>query len=73
MPYPGLTSTDMTGNGAGHSPEEGARAAVASAMTHAYGPTGGFYACSEAGALQLKPWLGQEWSAPSNLWADGRA
>lgn len=53
---PGLTSTDMTGNGAGHSPEQGARAAVALAMTHAYGPTAGFYACSEDGALQLRPW-----------------
>lgn len=53
---PGLTSTDMTGNGAGHSAEEGARPAVALTMTHAYGPTAGFYACSDAGELVLKPW-----------------
>lgn len=53
---PGLTSTDMTGNGPGHSPDEGARPAVALATVHAYGPTAGFYACSEAGELMLRPW-----------------
>lgn len=53
---PGLTSTDMTGNGPGHSPDQGARPAVALATTHAYGPTAGFYACAESGALLLKPW-----------------
>ncbi len=53
---PGLTSTDMTGNGPGHSPDQGARPAVALATTHAYGPTGGFYACTDEGQLLLKPW-----------------
>ncbi|MEB2847009.1 SDR family NAD(P)-dependent oxidoreductase [Rhizobiales bacterium RZME27] len=53
---PGLTSTDMTGNGPGHSPEEGARPAVALATTHAYGPTAGFYACAPSGELVLKSW-----------------
>jgi len=53
---PGLTSTDMTGNGAGHSPEEGARPAVALATTHAYGPTAGFYACASSGQLLQKNW-----------------
>lgn len=53
---PGLTSTDMTGNGLGHSPDQGARPAVALATTHAYGPTAGFYACTDAGELLLKPW-----------------
>lgn len=53
---PGLTSTDMTGNGPGHSPEEGARPAVALATTHAYGPTAGFYACTPSGELVQKNW-----------------
>jgi NAD(P)-dependent dehydrogenase (short-subunit alcohol dehydrogenase family) len=53
---PGLTSTDMTGNGPGHSAEEGARPAVALAMTHAYGPTGGFFACAPSGELIQKNW-----------------
>lgn len=53
---PGLTSTDMTGNGPGHSPEMGARPAVALATTHAYGPTAGFYAWSAAGELVLQTW-----------------
>ncbi|MFC4255922.1 SDR family NAD(P)-dependent oxidoreductase [Altererythrobacter xixiisoli] len=53
---PGLTSTDMTGNGAGHSPDDGARPAVALAMTHAYGPTAGFYACGPSGDLVAKNW-----------------
>ncbi|MFN7091579.1 MAG: SDR family oxidoreductase [Allorhizobium sp.] len=53
---PGLTSTDMTGNGAGHSPEEGARPAVALATTHAYGPTAGFYSCAPSGELVQKSW-----------------
>lgn len=53
---PGLTSTDMTGNGPGHAPEDGARPAVALAMTHAFGPTAGFYACSAAGELVQKNW-----------------
>jgi NAD(P)-dependent dehydrogenase (short-subunit alcohol dehydrogenase family) len=53
---PGLTSTDMTGNGPGHSPEEGARPAVALATTHAYGPTGGFYSCAPSGELVQKSW-----------------
>lgn len=53
---PGLTSTDMTGNGPGHSPEEGARPAVALATTHAYGPTAGFYACAPSGELVQKNW-----------------
>jgi NAD(P)-dependent dehydrogenase (short-subunit alcohol dehydrogenase family) len=53
---PGLTSTDMTGNGPGHSPDEGARPAVALATTHAYGPSAGFYACSPAGDLIEKRW-----------------
>lgn len=53
---PGLTSTDMTGNGPGHSPDQGARPAVALATTHAYGPTAGLYACTDAGELLLKPW-----------------
>ncbi len=53
---PGLTSTDMTGNGPGHSPEDGARPAFALATTHAYGPTGGFYACVPSGELVQKSW-----------------
>jgi len=53
---PGLTSTDMTGNGPGHSPDEGARPAVALATTHAYGPTAGLYACTDSGDLLLKQW-----------------
>ena len=53
---PGLTSTDMTGNGPGHSPDVGARPAVALATTHAYGPSAGFYACSPAGDLIEKRW-----------------
>lgn len=53
---PGLTSTDMTGNGAGHSPEMGARPAVALALAHAYGPTAGFYSCSAQGELVLNNW-----------------
>ncbi|KIP97641.1 short-chain dehydrogenase [Agrobacterium tumefaciens] len=53
---PGLTSTDMTGNGAGHSPEDGARPAFALATTHAYGPTAGFYACAPSGELLQKSW-----------------
>jgi NAD(P)-dependent dehydrogenase (short-subunit alcohol dehydrogenase family) len=53
---PGLTSTDMTGNGPGHSPDMGARPAVALATTHAYGPTAGFYAYSDAGELALQKW-----------------
>lgn len=53
---PGLTSTDMTGNGPGHSPDIGARPAVALATSHAYGPTAGFYARSAAGELVLQRW-----------------
>ncbi|KHJ53608.1 short-chain dehydrogenase [Aureimonas altamirensis] len=53
---PGLTSTDLTGNGPGHSPDDGARAAVALATTHAHGPTAGFYRCDERGDLRLQPW-----------------
>ncbi|KKX27086.1 SDR family oxidoreductase [Rhizobium sp. LC145] len=53
---PGLTSTDMTGNGPGHSPDEGARPAVALATTHAFGPSAGFYACSASGDLVQKRW-----------------
>lgn len=53
---PGLTSTDMTGNGPGHSPDQGARPAVAMARTHAYGPTAGLYACTDSGDLRLKQW-----------------
>ncbi|MFK4870537.1 SDR family oxidoreductase [Novosphingobium sp. ZW T3_23] len=53
---PGLTATDMTGNGLGHSPDQGARPAVALATTHAYGPTAGLYACTNSGELLLKPW-----------------
>ncbi|BCP55700.1 short-chain dehydrogenase [Kaistia sp. 32K] len=53
---PGLTSTDMTGNGPGHSPEEGARPAVALATMHAFGPSAGFYACSASGDLVPKRW-----------------
>ncbi|PYE38580.1 NADP-dependent 3-hydroxy acid dehydrogenase YdfG [Rhizobium sp. PP-F2F-G20b] len=53
---PGLTSTDMTGNGPGHSPEDGARPAVALATTHAYGPTAGFFACAPSGELVQKNW-----------------
>ncbi|OLP44571.1 SDR family NAD(P)-dependent oxidoreductase [Rhizobium oryziradicis] len=53
---PGLTSTDMTGNGPGHSAEEGARPAVALANIHAYGPSAGFFACSTTGDLVSKPW-----------------
>jgi NAD(P)-dependent dehydrogenase (short-subunit alcohol dehydrogenase family) len=53
---PGLTSTDMTGNGPGHSAEEGARPGVALATTHAYGPTAGFYACAPSGELVQKSW-----------------
>ncbi len=53
---PGLTSTDMTGNGAGHSPDEGARPAVVLSTTHAYGPTAGFYACSPSGELAPIRW-----------------
>ena len=51
---PGLTSTDMTGNGPGHSPDQGARPAVALATTHAYGPTAGLYACTDGGQILLK-------------------
>lgn len=53
---PGLTSTDMTGNSFGHSPDKGARPAVAMAMATAFGPTAGFYACSPSGELVLKRW-----------------
>jgi len=53
---PGLTSTDMTGNGPGHSPEEGARPAVVLATTSAFGPSTGFYACSASGDLVEKRW-----------------
>ncbi len=53
---PGLTSTDMTGNGAGHPPEIGARPAVALAMAHAFGPSAGFYSCSAQGELVQKNW-----------------
>ena len=53
---PGLTSTDMTGNGPGHTPEEGARPAVALAAIHAFGPSAGLYACSASGELVLKNW-----------------
>lgn len=53
---PGLTATDMTGNGPGHSPDEGARPAVALATIHAFGPTAGFYACAPSGDLVLKRW-----------------
>lgn len=53
---PGLTSTDMTGNGPGHSVDVGARPAVALATTHAYGPTGGFFACAPSGELIQKSW-----------------
>lgn len=53
---PGLTSTDMTGNGPGHSPEEGARPAIALATTHAFGPSAGFYACSASGELIQVRW-----------------
>ncbi|MES5097393.1 SDR family oxidoreductase [Agrobacterium sp. BA1120] len=53
---PGLTSTDMTGNGPGHSPDVGARPAVALSTMHAYGPSGGLYACSAQGELVRKNW-----------------
>ncbi|MES5047081.1 SDR family oxidoreductase [Rhizobium nepotum] len=53
---PGLTSTDMTGNGAGHSPEDGARPAVALATIDAFGPSAGFYASSTSGELVPKNW-----------------
>ena len=53
---PGLTSTDMTGNGPGHSPDQGARPAVTLATTHAYGPTAGLYAFTDSGELLLKQW-----------------
>jgi NAD(P)-dependent dehydrogenase (short-subunit alcohol dehydrogenase family) len=53
---PGLTSTDMTGNGPGHSPDEGARPAVILATTNAFGPSAGFYACSASGDLVEKRW-----------------
>ena len=53
---PGLTSTDLTGNGPGHSPDDGARAPVALAMTHAFGPTAGFYAFSNLGDLIPHRW-----------------
>jgi NAD(P)-dependent dehydrogenase (short-subunit alcohol dehydrogenase family) len=53
---PGLTSTDMTGNGPGHSVDVGARPAVALATIHAYGPTGGFFACAPSGELIQKSW-----------------
>jgi len=53
---PGLTSTDMTGNGLGHSPEEGARPALALATIHANGPTAGFYACTSSGEIVQKSW-----------------
>lgn len=53
---PGLTSTDMTGNGPGHSPDQGALPAVALATTHAYGPTAGFYTCAPTGDLIEKRW-----------------
>ncbi|WP_082594426.1 SDR family NAD(P)-dependent oxidoreductase [Sphingomonas sp. Root710] len=53
---PGLTSTDITANGPGHSPDQGARPAVALATTHAYGPIAGLYACTDSGDLLLKQW-----------------
>ncbi|RYF24046.1 MAG: SDR family oxidoreductase [Oxalobacteraceae bacterium] len=53
---PGLTATDLTGNGPGHSPDVGARAPVALATTHSFGPTAGFHACSDAGDLVLHRW-----------------
>ncbi len=53
---PGLTSTDMTGNGAGHSADEGARAAVTLAMLSTSGPTGGFFGVSKSGELVARPW-----------------
>lgn len=53
---PGLTSTDMTGNGPGHSPETAARPAVALAMLHAFGPSAGLFACSPSGDLIQKSW-----------------
>ena len=53
---PGLTSTDMTGNGPGHCAEQGARPAVALATTHAYGPSAGFYACSASNELIPRRW-----------------
>ena len=53
---PGLTSTDLTGNGPGHSPDDGARAALAMATIHAFGPTAGFYACSDLGNLVPHQW-----------------
>lgn len=46
----GLTSTDMKGNGTGHSLEEGARRALALARTNAY-ESKGFYACASSGEL----------------------
>lgn len=51
-----LTATDMTGNGLGHSPDVGARPAFALATTHAFGLSGGFYACSALGDLIQKKW-----------------
>ncbi|TWD58260.1 NADP-dependent 3-hydroxy acid dehydrogenase YdfG [Agrobacterium vitis] len=53
---PGLTSTDMTGNGPGHSADDGARPAVALATMHAFGPSAGLFACSSAGELVPRNW-----------------
>lgn len=68
---PGLTSTDMTGNGPGHSPEDGARPAFALATTHAYGPTAGFYACAPSGELVQR--VGETHSAIMGCGATGSA
>lgn len=51
-----VLNTDMTGNGPGHSAEEGARPAVALATMHASGHSAGFFACSASGELVQKNW-----------------
>ncbi|MEA3537012.1 SDR family NAD(P)-dependent oxidoreductase [Rhizobium sp. CC-YZS058] len=53
---PGLTSTDLTGNGPGHAPDIGARSAVALAMIGPFGQTAAFQACTPAGELVGHAW-----------------
>lgn len=53
---PGLTSTDLTGNGPGHSAAMGARTPVALGTLGPVGPTAGFFACAPSGDLVRQPW-----------------
>lgn len=53
---PGLTSTDLTDHGPGHSPAEAAKTPVELALTEEFGPTAGFYVRDASGKLSLHPW-----------------